>query len=28
VHGNDIMREVQTAKIKLVTETAREAWDS
>src|SRR3990170_1270258 len=26
VHGNDIMRDAQTAKLKLVAETAREVW--
>jgi len=26
VHGNDIMRDAQTAKLKLVAETAREIW--
>jgi 5-methyltetrahydropteroyltriglutamate--homocysteine methyltransferase len=26
VHGNDIATEVQTAKLRLVTETAREIW--
>jgi len=26
VHGNEIMREVQAAKMKLVVETAREVW--
>ena len=28
VHGNEIMREVQAAKLRLVVETAREVWGS
>jgi len=26
VHGNEIMRDAQAAKLKLVIETAREVW--
>jgi hypothetical protein len=28
VHGNDIERESQAAKIRLIVETAREVWGS